>query len=212
LPKCFANFTQTALLLRGMTDSDSLMDDLVACVCDRAFVGDDALPRSKKDFDNQKTRAKARLAAVRDGAYRTLQEVAAEYQSIQTLLSKPVRLQAELRNQLTRTVYKGFLSATPWEQLSQLPRYLRGIKLRLDKYNANQARDAQRAADVQALWSRWEAEIDKWRKQGRDPQPLQPFRWMMEELRISLFAQELRTPYPVSVKRLNKTWEDLTRQ
>ena len=211
LPKCFANFTQTALLLRGMTDSDSLMDDLVACVCDRAFVGDDALPRSKKDFDNQKTRAKARLAAVRDGAYRTLQEVATEYQSIQTLLSKPVRLQAELRNQLTRTVYKGFLSATPWEQLSQLPRYLRGIKLRLDKYNANQARDAQRAADVQALWSRWEAEIDKWRKQGRDPQPLQPFRWMMEELRISLFAQELRTPYPVSVKRLNKTWEDLTR-
>ncbi|MDN3576153.1 ATP-dependent RNA helicase HrpA [Chitinimonas viridis] len=212
LPKCFANFTQTALLLRSMADSDSLMDDLVACVCDRAFIGDDALPRSKKEFDNQKQRAKTRLPAVRDAAYRVLQEVATDQQQLQALLSKPVRLQSELKQQLSRLVYKGFLAATPWEQLPHLPRYLKAIKLRLEKYNANQARDAQRGEELAVLWARWESEQEKWRKLGRDPAPLAPFRWMLEELRVGLFAQELRTPYPVSVKRLNKIWEDLIKQ
>ncbi|HEY9103653.1 ATP-dependent RNA helicase HrpA [Chitinimonas sp.] len=212
LPKCFANFTQTALLLRHIADSDALMDDLVACVCDRAFIGEDPLPRSKKDFDNQKQRAKTRLPAVRDAAYRVLQEVATEQQQLQALLAKPVRLQSELKQQLARLVYKGFLSATPWEQLPHLGRYLKAIKLRLEKYNANQARDAQRGEEVATLWNRWEAEQEKWRKQGRDPAVLQPFRWMLEELRVGLFAQELRTPYPVSVKRLEKIWADLIKQ
>ncbi|QDQ25523.1 ATP-dependent RNA helicase HrpA [Chitinimonas arctica] len=212
LPKCFANFTQNALQLRGVADSDSLMNDLVACVCDRAFIGEDALPRSQKDFDNQKQRAKARLPAVRDAAYRVLQEVGGEYQQLQAQLAKPVRLQSELKQQLSRLVYRGFLQDTPWEQLPHLGRYLKAIKVRLEKYNANQARDAQRGTDVAALWARWEAEQDKWRKLGRDPAPLAPFRWMLEELRVSLFAQELRTPYPVSTKRLNKIWEDLLRQ
>ncbi|WP_460534039.1 ATP-dependent RNA helicase HrpA [Chitinimonas naiadis] len=212
LPKCFANFTQTALLLRSVADSDSLMDDLVACVCDRAFVGEDALPRSKKDFDNQKQRAKTRLPAVRDAAYRVLQEVATEQQQLMTMLAKPVRLQSELKQQLGRLVYKGFLNATPWEQLPHLGRYIKAMKQRLEKYNDNQARDAQRGDDVAALWTRWEAEQEKWRKQGRDPAPLAPFRWMLEELRVGLFAQELRTPYPVSVKRLEKIWAELIRQ
>jgi ATP-dependent helicase HrpA len=212
LPKCFANFTQVALQMRNVADSDSLMDDLVEAVCDRAFIGDDPLPRSKKDFDNQKQRAKTRLPAVRDAAYRVLQEVAVEQHSLQTLLAKPIRLQGELKQQLGRTVYKGFLSNTPWEQLAHLPRYLKGIKLRLEKYNGNPARDAQRAAEVAELWARWEAEQDKWRKQGRDPAALAPFRWLIEELRVGLFAQELRTPFPVSVKRLNKAWEDLIKQ
>jgi ATP-dependent helicase HrpA len=212
LPKCFANFTQTALQLRHITDSDSLMDDLVSAVCDRAFIGDDPLPRSKAEFEQQKQRAKARLPAVRDAAYRVLQEVAAEVHGLQSLLAKPVKLQGELKQQLSRLVYKGFLGNTPWEQLPHLSRYLKAIKLRLEKYNANAARDSQRSAEVQTLWARWEAEQDKWRKQGRDPAPLAPFRWQIEELRVGLFAQELRTPYPVSVKRLDKTWAELIRQ
>ncbi|WP_374348774.1 DUF3418 domain-containing protein [Chitinimonas sp.] len=212
LPKCFSGFTQLALQMRNVADSDSLMDDLVAAVCDRAFIGDDPLPRSKKDFDNQKQRAKTRLPAVRDAAYRVLQEVAAEQHALQTLLAKPIRLQAELKQQLARTVYKGFLAATPWEQLAHLPRYLKAIKLRLEKYNGNPSRDAQRAAEVAMLWTRWESEQEKWRKQGRDPAPLAPFRWLIEELRVGLFAQELRTPFPVSVKRLDKSWAELVRQ
>ncbi|MFC4158902.1 ATP-dependent RNA helicase HrpA [Chitinimonas lacunae] len=211
LPKCFPNFTQTALLLRHVANSDQLMDDLIQCVCDRAFIGDDELPRSKKDFDNQKSRAKARLPAVRDAAYRVLNEVAAEYQTLYNLLSKPVRLQSELKQQLGRLIYPGFMTATPWEQLPHLPRYLKAMKLRLDKYNAAQARDEQRGAEVAELWSRWETEQEKWRKLGRDPAKLAPFRWMIEELRVGLFAQELKTPYPVSVKRLNKQWEELVR-
>lgn len=211
LPKCFANFTQTALLLRGLANSDDIMDDLVACILDRALVGDDPLPRSKKDFDNQKQRAKARLPAVRDAAYRFLGEITADYQRLQTQLAKPLRIQAELKAHLTRLVFKGFLSATPWEQLPHLPRYLKSLGLRLEKYPAAPERDVQRSAELAELWLRWQAEQDKWRKLGKDTAPLLPFRWMLEELHVSLFAQELRTPYPVSVKRLNKIWADLVR-
>jgi ATP-dependent helicase HrpA len=212
LPKCFDGFTQTALLLRHIVDADSLMDDLVTCICDRAFAGEDALPRSRKDFEAQKQRAKARLPAVRDAAWRVLQSVAQALQPLQSQLAKPVRLQAELKAQLGHLIYKGFLAATPWEQLAHLPRYLQAMQLRLEKFNANQARDMQRGAEVAALWTRWEAEQEKWRKEGRDPAPLADFRWQIEELRVSLFAQELRTPYPVSVKRLEKAWAELTRR
>ncbi|MDK2125982.1 ATP-dependent RNA helicase HrpA [Parachitinimonas caeni] len=211
LPKTFSQFTQLALQLRHVANSDELMEDLVACVCDRAFIGEDALPRSKKDFDNQKSRAKTRLPAVRDAVMKTLTEIAIECQALQGALAKPVRLQAELKQQLSRLVYKGFLSATPWEQLPNLPRYLKAMRMRLDKYPGNPARDELRSAEVAAIWSRWEAEQEKWRKAGRDITPLQPYRWMIEELRVGLFAQELRTPYPVSVKRLDKHWAELTR-
>ncbi|MBV1776421.1 ATP-dependent RNA helicase HrpA [Burkholderiaceae bacterium DAT-1] len=212
LPKCFPNFNQTAILLRNFMDSDALMDDLVACICDRAFAGDDELPRDKKAFDGLKQKAKARLPAVRDAAWRAVQELTADWQQINPVLSRPVRPQAEMKQQLGRLIYKGFLRQTPWEQLAHLPRYLKAMRMRLDKFNAAQDRDAQRAAEIAALWQRWETEQDKWRREGRDIAPLQPFRWMIEELRVGLFAQELRTPYPVSVKRLNKVWEELVRR
>jgi ATP-dependent helicase HrpA len=212
LPKCFPNFNQFAIQLRSLGNSDDLMDDLVRCISDRAFLGEDALPRKKKDFDEQKNRAKTRLPAVRDAAWRVLGEVTAEYVALQGLLAKPGQITHELKAQLGQTVYKGFLSATPWEQLPRLPVYLKAMKLRSDKRTANPARDAQRAMDVENLWNKWETELKKWEKDGRDPAPLLPFRWMIEELRVGLFAQELRTPYPVSGKRLQKAWEEITRR
>ncbi|SFN74496.1 ATP-dependent helicase HrpA [Formivibrio citricus] len=212
LPKCFANFNQFAIQLRALSNSDDLMDDLVGCICDRAFLGEDELPRKKKDFDDQKNRAKVRLPSVRDAAWRSLGEVTAEYVALNQLLAKPGAITHELKAQLGQLVYKGFLCSTPWEQLPRLPVYLKAMRLRSEKRTANPARDAQRAADVAALWSKWEAEIRKWQAEGRDTAPLLPFRWMIEELRVGLFAQELRTPYPVSGKRLAKIWEEITRR
>lgn len=212
LPKCFANFNQFSIQLRTIFNSDDLMDDLVGCICARAFIGEDELPRKKKDFDDQKNRAKVRLPSVRDAAWRILGEVTVEYVAISQMLAKPSAITQELKTQLGKLVYKGFLRATPWEQLPRLPVYLKAMRLRSEKRTANPARDAQRATDVAALWDKWEAEIKKWDAEGRDTVPLQPFRWMIEELRVGLFAQELRTPYPVSGKRLAKIWDEMTRR
>ncbi|WP_026262881.1 ATP-dependent RNA helicase HrpA [Chitiniphilus shinanonensis] len=212
LEKSVPNFQQLAIQLRALGNADRLLADIVDAICNRAFLGDDEAPRRKKDFDEQKARAKVRLPSVRDAVVRALGDVVAEYAPLSAALAKPGPLSQPLKEQLGQLVYDGFLSATPWEQLPRLPIYLKAMRVRMEKRVQNPSRDGQRAAEIAALWARWEDELEKWQREGRDLAPLLPFRWMMEELRVSLFAQELRTPYPVSLKRLNKQFEELTRR
>ena len=109
--------------------------------------------------------------------------------------------------QLARLIPKKFLTATPYGQLQHFSRYLKGITLRLDKWRADPARDASRLAELRPLEQRhWRLVAE--RKGAVDPR-LQEYRWMLEELRVSFFAQELRTPQPVSIKRLDKLWTQL---
>jgi ATP-dependent helicase HrpA len=121
------------------------------------------------------------------------------------------RVAADLRAQLQRLVYKGFFSATPWEQLQHLPRYLKAMAIRLDKFPANPERDEKHAAGIAELAKLYQERSDKLRKAGATEAALENFRWQIEELRVSLFAQELRTPFPVSIKRLKKMWEAVVR-
>lgn len=212
LPKVLPNFNQLAIHYRSLGNSDELMSDVIACICNRAFLGDDEAPRKKKDFDEQKSRAKVRLPSVRDAVLRTLNDIAPDFIALGTLLSKGGNIQNELKAQLGELIFKGFLTATPWEQLPRLPVYIKAMKVRLEKRAQNPNRDGQRGAEVAELMQRYLSEIEKWQREGRDTSPLLPFRWMVEELRIGLFAQELRTPYPVSVKRLDKIWGEITKR
>ena len=114
----------------------------------------------------------------------------------------------DIQAQLQRLVAKRFLAQTPWPALQHLPRYLKGVVLRLDKLRADPARDAARLAELRPLEQRWLRRVAELRGAGHAR--LDEFRWLLEELRISLFAQELRTPQPVSVKRLEKAWAQLS--
>ncbi|QLI82688.1 ATP-dependent RNA helicase HrpA [Chitinibacter fontanus] len=212
LPKALPNFNQLAIHYRSLGNSDQLMADVISCICNRAFLGDDEAPRKKKDFDDQKSRAKVRLPSVRDAVLRTLNDIAPDFIALGTLLSKGGNIQNELKAQLGELIYQGFLTATPWEQLPRLPVYIKAMKVRLEKRAQNPNRDGQRGAEVAELMQRYVAEVDKWQREGRDTSTLLPFRWMIEELRVGLFAQELRTPYPVSVKRLDKIWAEITKR
>jgi ATP-dependent helicase HrpA len=118
------------------------------------------------------------------------------------------RVVGDVKASRERLVYPGFLARTPWERLEHLPRYLRGYALRLQKYRANSERDQKHAATVHGLWQNYEARAKADHDAGRRDPKLEEFRWLIEELRVSLFAQELRTPLPVSAKRLNKFWDD----
>ncbi|WP_054285293.1 ATP-dependent RNA helicase HrpA [Gulbenkiania mobilis] len=209
LSKGLPGMTQIGLQLRAVANVDDLLADAIAAITDRAFIGDDPLPRTEKAFNEQKNRARARLPAVVQAVTQILTQIASEYQALSAKLTRH-RLAEELRQQLGRLVYKGFLAATPWEQLPHLPRYLKAMSLRMDKYASNIARDAQRATEVATLWKMWEERVETVRARGELPSPeLLAFRWQIEELRVSLFAQELKTPYPVSAKRLMKIWEGL---
>ena len=103
---------------------------------------------------------------------------------------------------------KRFMAATPWNQLQHFVRYLKAIVLRLDKWRADTARDAAKLLELKPQEQRYWRLVAE-RKGAVDDRMLE-FRWLLEELRVSFFAQELRTPQPVSVKRLDKAWSQLT--
>ena len=208
LNKGIQGFTQAAMLLKHI-NADTLRDDLTQAVCDRAFIGEDELPRNEKAFKEQIKRARSRLPAVKEALSRYLQETAAAYAELNGKLGKHP-LTHLLRQRLQTLLAPGFASHTPWAQWPRLPIYLKAMTLRLEKYSSNPARDAAREADIQELEQMWQEKTDGLMKQGLPvSDDLAAFRWMIEELRVSLFAQELKTPYPVSVKRLLKMWEGL---
>ena len=208
LNKCIQGFTQAAMLLKHI-NADTLRDDLTQAVCDRAFIGEDELPRNEKAFKEQIKRARSRLPAVKEALSRYLQETAAAYAELNGKLGKHP-LTHLLRLRLQTLLAPGFASHTPWAQWPRLPIYLKAMTLRLEKYSGNPARDAAREADIQELEQMWQEKTDGLVKQGQPVSDnLAAFKWMIEELRVSLFAQELKTPYPVSVKRLLKEWEKI---
>jgi len=207
-------FAQTALMLKTAIPTDALLADAVTAICDRAFIGDDPLPRSERAYTEQVKRARVRLPAVAESAFRLLAEIAVEYHTLsQRIGAMPAgqgRLGEDLRAQRDALVHPGFFSRTPWSRLAHLPRYLKGLDRRLAKYVENPARDAKHAQAVADLWQRY-AQRHAANIAARKGEPaLEDFRWQIEELKVSLFAQELRTPQPVSYKRLEKAWTELS--
>jgi ATP-dependent helicase HrpA len=214
MEKGLPGFNQYALLLRNIMSPDELREDILTAVADRAFIGEDTLPRTNAEFMQLKQRARARLPAVAEGAGWLAQAIANEIQPLMqklgTLPPPLARLKKEIEEQLARLLPKYFFSVTPWERLQHLPRYLKALRLRLEKYPNAIERDTRHAQVVQQLWMRWEERVAVQRKQGEISRALADFRWLIEELRVSLFAQELKTPFPVSVKRLEKIWGELS--
>lgn len=214
LEKNLPNFNQYALILRNIMSPDDLREDLIIAIADRAFIGEDELPRTNADFMKLKARARTRLPAVSQAVARQAQAIATEYQLLTAQQSKmPAtvnRLKRDLEQQIGLLVYKNCFSQTPWEHLQHVPRYLKALRLRIEKQPANPDRDGKNAGSVGLLWQKWQDKINALNQANLDiPQDLLDYRWLIEELRVSLFAQELKTPFPISIKRLEKTWTDI---
>jgi ATP-dependent helicase HrpA len=214
LEKGLPGFNQYALLLRAIMNPDQLREDMLQCIADRAFIAEDDLPRTNAAFMQLKARARTRLPAVTEALTRQAQLIANEYQILAALLQKmtPVtqKIKRECEQQLQGMLYHGFFSQTPWEQLPHLPRYLKAIKMRVDKYPTSIERDGRHAQALLQLEQRWQQKVEQLRKAHLPvTSQLQDFTWQLQELRVSLFAQELRTPYPVSIKRLEKLWLEI---
>ncbi len=214
LEKGAPGFLQPALQLRAIASAEDLKDDLIDAIADRAFIAEDALPRTLKAFEALRGRARTRLPAVTEAALRLFANIAQEYQRLTVRLASVkgplARPAVDIRVQASRLIYQGFFSTTPWERLADLPRYLKAMQLRLDKYGNSIERDAKHTQTIAELAKRYDERLDKSRKAGAVDPRLEEFRWHLEELRVSLFAQELKTPYPVSYKRLEKIWNTMT--
>ena len=213
LEKSLPNFNQYALQLRNVMSVEDLKEDMLTAIADRAFVGEDELPRTNDAFMKLKARARTRLPAVTEALCRMVNTIATEYTLLITQQAKmPAtvnRLKRDVESQIGWLVHKNCFSQTPWEHIAHLPRYLKALRLRIEKQPNNPERDGKNAASIGLLWQNWEAAMEKQRKLEGASQSLQDFRWLIEELRVSLFAQELKTPFPVSIKRLEKIWGEI---
>ena len=212
MDKDLARETALALKYRSFGSADKLRAELLDAIAARALLGDDEVPRSQKAYDKQRERAKPRVAVVKQALLRDVAEVLDLHAQVAARLSAKPQFTAVMRDEsahLAALVPPDFIVATPWSHLKELPRYLRGILKRLEKLPAAEQRDARGQAGVLTLQNKYLARCSAARRVSPE---LAAFRWQLEELRISLFAQELKTPYPVSVKRLDKLWDELARK
>jgi ATP-dependent helicase HrpA len=186
--------------------AEELREQIVELALDRAFLAE-PLPTDAASFAQRVEAGRGRLTLIAGEVARTAAAVLAEYVATQRKLKDarpPKEVADDIAAQLERLVPKRFLAMTPWPRLSHLPRYLKAIVMRIDKLRADPARDAVRLAELRPLEQRYVRKLAE-RRGSRDAR-LDEYRWWLEELRVGLFAQELKTPQPVSVKRLEKIW------
>ena len=213
LEKNLPGLRDMAMQFLPFGDAASLKDQLLRVTFDRACMAE-PLPALQAEFLRRCEEGKTRLSLLAQEICRLVGAILGEYQGLQKKLQglkNFPQAQRDIEEQLARLLPKGFVAATAWERLQHFPRYLRAIVLRLEKLRADPARDARFAAEFAPLWQAWQREDLKQKKQGVNDPQLEQFRWLLEELRVSLYAQELRTPVPVSAKRLQKMWQSMQR-
>ena len=116
---------------------------------------------------------------------------------------------SDIDEQLSMLIFKGFLGVYTPQRLKELPRYLAGVERRLDKLERGGARDGDKLAQVRPLWERFVARARGHQEKGLRAIPLERYRWMLEEFRLSVFAQELGSRAKVSRQRLDRAWDQV---
>ncbi len=211
-----SELNRMATLYATLGSAAELRDELTSIVADRVFMsGDSPLPRNREQFVS---RLRDRWNVIRNAVFEAgdiVAKVLSLHQQLQLRLSVTgppawAAAAADIRLQLLLLVHKGSLAATPYEHLRNLPRYLQSAVVRMGKLQTSGVdRDARFMADMANLWRNYLLRLDARNKSGRPDPGLDDFKWLLEELRVSLFTQELGSLTPVSVKRLEKAWAEL---
>ncbi|MES2069440.1 MAG: ATP-dependent RNA helicase HrpA [Pseudomonadota bacterium] len=211
LEKNIPGLQQMGMQFMALGSQEELRDQIIQAALDRACM-QDPLPKNSGEFNTRREEGKSRLNLLANEIARLAAHILGEYHGL------PKKLQglkahgqaaADMQAQLQALLSKRFITDNDYTQLSHFPRYLKAVTVRMDKLRADPARDAKLMAEWQSVAQPFQR-MPKKGEQNADPKQVE-FRWLLEELRVSLFAQELRTPMPVSVKRLQKVWESMQR-
>ena len=206
----------TAYMLVGRAADNSgggtleeLREQILDVALARTFLLD-PLPTNETEFKKRLDEGRGRLTLIATEIARLAGGILLEFTSAQRKIKdtkNAADAAGDAAQQLQRLVPKQFLTSTPYGQLQHFPRYLKAITARLEKWRADPTRDAAKMLELKPQEQRY------WRlvaeRKGATDARMQEFRWLLEELRVSFFAQELRTPQPVSIKRLEKVWQQL---
>ena len=205
---------ELALQYREFGGEAELKASLIEASLARCCLGE-PLPLSSETFERRCREARPRLTLVAQEfmrlAAQLLTDAAALHKRLAPLNKAFPEAVADLRAQTAALLPKDFLTAFGWERLAHFPRYLKAALARLDKLRDDPARDLMLMSEWKTLAQPWQRETAACARSGIPVPELETFRWLLEELRVSLFAQTLKTPMPVSVKRLQKIWESRQR-
>ena len=191
-----------------------LADELVALILDLAFTQDEPPIRDQTGFAARLAARRGRLTAVAREVGDLAGGILAQYQALRKRLADTTQIHwldsvQDVRNQLDGLVYRGFLGQTPYSRLRDYPRYLNAAQIRMDRLVHGAAKDRERMQEAGPLLGRLAERTAAIRATGRLDPRLDEIRWMIEELRVSFFAQQLGTAYPVSIKRIEARWKAL---
>lgn len=196
---------------KGKLDLES---ELLTLILDLNFLQDADEIRTQQQFQQRFEERKALLMSKAQEVNDLVAVILKDYQQIRKQLTGFTQLNwmqsiNDIQQQLDNLVFKGFIAALPYACLQQYPRYLKGIALRLDKLQHAAARDQKLMNEMSSIQQKFHSRWQQVHAQGRTDERLEEIRWILEELRISLFCQEIKTLYPISTKRLEKRWREL---
>jgi ATP-dependent helicase HrpA len=211
------NATALMLPFRTLADIATWQDQFTHIILQRAAWGDhEPLPRASTEFDTLKQRTRTRLAAVAQSAQHHLQSIGQQYAKLNLAIQNlanghPIKsIATQRRDQLLPS---DWMISIPWSNKEHIPRYLEALCRRLQRFGDQVDRDKRNHQNWDSWWNRWNGRCQKWTRIGEHvPAPLAEFRWQLEELAVSLWAQELKTPYPISFKRIEKAWQEVERE
>ena len=210
LEKNVAGLQQMGMQFMALGSQEELRDQIIQAGLTRACL-QLPLPTNANEFNQRRDEGKARLNLLVNEIARLIGQILGEYHTLPKklqALKAHTAAQADMQSQLQSLIHKRFVVETDHGQLAHFPRYLKAVLVRLDKLRTDPTRDTRLMSEWQQAATPWQRAL----KSGAHGDPkMQEFRWMLEELRVSLFAQELKTPMPVSVKRLQKVWESMQR-
>jgi ATP-dependent helicase HrpA len=191
-----------------------LLDDCVRAAVDHLMAAYGGPVWDQAGFAGLRDAVRAELGAVTFQVVDLVRQVLVVRQEVESRLADvpsfaPKASVADMRAQLKALVYRGFVTDTGLEHLADVVRYLRAVDRRLEKLQENPARDVQRTEEIAAITAEYRELVAGLPAGRADTDPVRRIRWMIEELRVSYFAQTIRTAYPVSEKRVHKAMDEL---
>ncbi|MDR2849301.1 MAG: DUF3418 domain-containing protein, partial [Verrucomicrobiota bacterium] len=192
--------------------ADTLGQEIGDAALRETFAEDQPAVRDAAAFQERLTAGRARLHAVHTARTRLVSAIlhtAGEIEALMLGASLPQATLDDLAEQLAWLIFPGFAGAIATAQLQHLPRYLEACRVRIQRAQGNPSGDLRKLAEVQPVWQRYVRLVSSDTPPRHDRARLAHYRWQVEEFRVSLFAQELRTPAPVSAKRLDALWQSV---
>ena len=212
LQKNLPHLRESLLIFAPLGKKELLLEDLLNAILDKVFLDGRPLPRRQREFEQCISDHKGQLVTVANEMATQLYRVLSSYQGVAKKMKGQIplpwtRVYGDIKVQLGNLIYPGFIGKTPLFWLGQLPRYFKGIEVRLERFQNHLNKENAFVSELEALWQTYQRQQTAHNEKSLYDPELVKYRWMLEEYRISLFAQSVGTLEPISDKRLSKQWQ-----